>query len=98
MKQSGVQVFINYSNDVLVERDGEPGGYRTLVEGWSRMPGTPMTLRCLRWMACLTDADHATTYPMDWRGKGSYEPDVTMSNQEVAYRDGDGAAMRLVLR
>ena len=45
VKQSGVQVFINYSDDVLVEQDAQPGGYRILVQGWNKMPGTPGVLK-----------------------------------------------------
>ena len=42
VQQSGVQVFINYSDDVLLEQDAEPGSYRILVQGWNKMPGTPV--------------------------------------------------------
>jgi hypothetical protein len=97
-EQSGVQVFINYSNDVLLERDAEPGSYRILVQGWNRMPGTPIVLRCIRWMACMADADHADTFPVEWSGKGSYDPRVTMSSREVSFVDGSGAAIRVTLR
>jgi hypothetical protein len=98
VKQGGVQVFINYSNDVLVEQDAEPGSYRTLVQGWNKMPGTPVVLKCLRWMACMTDADLAVTFPGVWNGKGKYDPRVAMNGREVSYVDGDGATMRVVLR
>src|SRR5664280_1399367 len=53
-KQSGVQVFVNVSGDVLLWRDAEPGAYRILVQGWNKVPGTPVRLTCLRWMVCLT--------------------------------------------
>ena len=98
VKQSGVQVFINYTNDVLVEQDEEPGSYRILVQGWNKMPGTPAVLKCLRWMACLTDADQATTLPIDWSGKGKYDPRVSMTSREVSFIGGDGAVMRVALR
>jgi len=95
--QSGVQVFLNYSNDVLLERDQEPGAYRTLVQGWNKMPGTPVVLRCLRWMICLADADQAATFPIEWSGKGKYEPGVAMTSREVSFVDGDGASVRVTL-
>src|SRR5579871_6049354 len=60
VKQSDVQVYINYSNDVLLIREAEPGRYNLLVQHWNRSPGTPAKLNCVHWMACLTDADHAT--------------------------------------
>jgi hypothetical protein len=98
VKQNGVEVFINFSSDVLMERDSDSGGYWTLLQGWNRMPGTPKVLRCLRWMVCLTDADHATAVPTEWIGKGKYNPRVAMTNVEVSFADGDGATMQVELR
>jgi hypothetical protein len=98
VKQSGVQVYINYSNDVLLEQDDEPGAYRTIVQGWNKMPGSPIVLKCIRWMACLADADHVTTLPMNWNGRGTYDPRVAMTGREVSFLGGDGAVMRIDLR
>jgi hypothetical protein len=99
VKQSGVQVFMNYSNDVLVEQNfGDRATGRTLVQGWNKMPGTPAELTCVRWTACMTDAVHAGTLPVEWSGKGKYDPQVAMTNREVTYVDGDGATVRVVLR
>jgi hypothetical protein len=98
VKQSGVQVFINYANDVLLAQDAKPGAYQVLVQGWNQMPGMPGILKCIRWMACLADADHATTFPIEWNGKGKYDPRVAMTSREVSFVDGAGAAMRIALR
>jgi hypothetical protein len=98
VKQTGVQVFINYSNDVLVEQDAGPVAFRTLVQGWNKMPGTPKVLTCVRWMACMADADHAGIFPVGGTGRGAYDPRVAMTGREVSYVDGDGTAMRVVLR
>jgi hypothetical protein len=98
VKKGGVEVFINYSNDVLMERDSDSGSYWTLIQGWNKVPGTPVVLRCLRWMACLTDADHATTLSIEWSGKGRYDPRVSMTHREVSFVDGDGATVRVELR
>jgi hypothetical protein len=98
VKQSGVEVFINYSNDVLMQREGDSGSYWTLVQGWNKVPGTPALLRCLRWMACLTDADHATTLPVAGNGKGKYDARVSMTSRELSFVEGDGAALRVDLR
>ncbi len=98
VKQSGVQVYINYSNDVLLERDTDAGSYGTLVQGWNKMPGTPKVLTCLRWTACMTDAEHTETLPLAWSGKGKYDPRVAMTNREVSFVDGDGATVRVALR
>jgi hypothetical protein len=98
VKQSGAQVFINYSNDVLLEQDAEPGSYRILVQGWNKMPGTPGVLKCIRWMVCLADADHATTFPIEWNGKGRYDPKVAMTSRELSFVAGDGATIKVQLR
>jgi hypothetical protein len=98
VKQSGVQVFINYPNDVLLQQDADSGSYRTLVQGWNKMPGTPIRLICLHWMACLTDADQATLLGPEWSGKGKYDPQVNMSIREVSFVNPDGTRFRIVLR
>jgi len=98
VKQSGVQVFINYSNDVLLEQDADPGGYRILVQSWNKMPGTPAVLKCLRWMVCLADADHATAFPIESSRRGRYDPEVTMTSRELSFIDADGATIRVELR
>ena len=98
VKQSGVQVFINYANDVLVEQDAGPGAYRVLVQGWNKMPATPDRLICVRWMACVADAEHAATLPVEWSGRGKYDPKVSMSSREVSFVDGVGETLRVELR
>jgi hypothetical protein len=102
-RQSGVQVFVSVSGDVLLWRDAEPGGYRILVQAWNKAPGTPMRLTCLRWMVCLAEADHPATIAMDWTGnsgrhKGKYDPHVSMTGREVSFVNGDGATVRVELR
>jgi len=96
VRQTDVQVFINYSFDVLLEKDDQPGAYRTLVQGWSSMPGTPTELQCLRWVVCLTDASHASIIPMFVSGNEVYDPQVTMTKHEVSFVDGTGATIRVV--
>ena len=66
--QAGVEVFINYSNDVLLWQEAEPNPYRILLQDWNRMPGTPMTLTCIHWVACLTDSDRTSTIPLTSAG------------------------------
>ena len=102
-RQSGVQVFVSAAGDVLLWQDAQPGGYRILVQSWNKLPGTPMRLTCIRWIVCLADADHASTIPLDWtgnsgRGRGKYDPQVTMSGRRVNFVDGAGATMRVELR
>ncbi len=96
---SGYQVYINYSNDVLLERDDKIiPVFGILVQNWNRIPGTPATLRCVHWMACMTDADHATTVPLDLTGGGTYEPHTAMTNREVSFTDGHNEAIQITLR
>jgi hypothetical protein len=91
------QVYINYSNDVLLERDDQTTGYGILVQNWNRIPETPATLKCIHWMACMTDADHATALPLDHTGPGSYDPRTTMSATEVQFVDGEGRRVHVAL-
>ncbi len=95
-KQSGVEVYINYSNDVLLESSEQPGAYTLLVQHWNQTPGSPAELKCMRWMACLADADHATMLPV--KANGKYDPQVAMTNREVSFVARDGAKMRIELR
>jgi hypothetical protein len=96
VKQSGVQVYINYSNDILLLRETQPGAYSLLVQHWSKIPGTPARLKCIHWMACMTDADHAAILPVQAEGK--YDPKVQMTNREVSFLNRDGALVRVQLR
>jgi hypothetical protein len=97
-KQNGVQVYINYSNDVLLIKEGDPGAYRILLQNWNKSPGTPTVLKCIHWMACLADADHATVTPIVPIGKGSYDPRAAMNNREISFVNADGTTTRIELR
>jgi hypothetical protein len=102
VQQNGAQVFVSFLGDVLLWREVEPRESRILVQSWNKMPGTPERLTCLHWIACLTDADHASIIPLDRNSygtkNGTYDPRVSMSSREVTYLDADGATMRAELR
>ena len=98
VKQAGAEVYINFLNDVLVIEQDPAGPSSTLIQNWSRMPGTPTELRCLRWTACLATEDRVPTFPVAWTGKGTYDPQVTMTSEEVSYVDGSGVTQRIELR
>jgi hypothetical protein len=98
VQQTGVQVFINYSSDVLLQQDAEPVPLSILVQAWNRKPGTPTTLTCLRWIACMTDSDQASAIPIVWTGKGKYDPKVFMTTREVSFVDGNASTVRIALR
>lgn len=89
----GARLFINFSNDVLVEEPGTERRY--LVQGWSGLPGVPQILGCVQGLVCWTDADHAAVFPLDGRGAGAR---AVMSAKEVAFADETGARVRVQLR
>ena len=74
----------------------EPGTERRyLVQAWSGVPGVPQILGCVQGLACWTDADHASVYPLDGRGAGAK---AAMSAKEVTFADETGARVRVQLR
>jgi hypothetical protein len=91
--QDGTRVYINYSNDVLVE--DAAAGRRYLVEGWNGVPGVPKHLACLTALACLTDADEATVFPLR---RTPNQVRAAMSAKEVTFADETGAVMKVELR
>jgi hypothetical protein len=93
VKQEGIAVYINYANDVLVE----DGANRIVLQRWDKMPGTPVSLSCLDRVACLTGADHAPTLPLEWKGKGAYDPKVTMGDRTITFVDVNGATVQVEL-
>jgi hypothetical protein len=91
VQEKGAQVFINYSNDVLLENYNAPM-YVLLVQHGQRV-GTPATLHCVAYVACLLDADVATLFAVDEGSKiGS------MSGKVVEYRDANGRDTVVTLR
>ncbi len=97
---SGARVMINYPNDVLLQ-DGSAGRQRIyLVQHWNKVAETPTApVRCLRWLACLTDADQATAeaIPVGARGRRSSFEGVTMTDRMVEFVDEDGALVTVTL-
>jgi hypothetical protein len=91
--QVGRRVYINYSNDVLVEDSARH--LFILVQGWNTLPGVPQHLFCLSGMVCWTDADKAAVFPAE--GVGGRTPAV-MSAKEVTFVDESGARVRVALR
>jgi hypothetical protein len=91
--QDGMRLYINYSNDVLVEGVAEQKF--VLVQGWSTLPGVPQHLFCLTGLVCWTDADRATVFPLEG-GRGKTR--AVMNAKEVTFADESGAAVRVTLR
>jgi hypothetical protein len=82
VREAGVQVYINYSNDVLLEKDDVPMSL-TLVQHGQRV-GVPIGLKCLHYLVCRTDAAVST---MILERKFTVE---FMSAKFVRYLGGDG--------
>jgi hypothetical protein len=91
--QDGSRLYINYSNDVLVE-DAAQHQF-VLVQGWSGLPGVPQHLFCLTGLMCWTDADKAAVFPV--QGVGG-KTSAVMSAKEVTFVDESGAKLRVGLR
>jgi hypothetical protein len=91
--QDGARLYINYTNDVLVEDSAQH--QFVLVQGWSTLPGVPQRLACLIGLVCWTDADKAAVFPVE--GVGGRTPAV-MSPKEVTFVDKSGAKVRVELR
>jgi hypothetical protein len=92
VKQDRAEVYINYSNDVLVQEDESR---RWLVQAATKMPGVPLHLSCLRWTACLTETNPA---PVIKLGGADYTPQVVFSGTQVEFEDGNGAMVRVAIR
>jgi hypothetical protein len=88
-KVDGEQVYINYYNDVLLENDNPPMLVMVVQKG--QPVGIPTKLRCIHWLACLTDADAASALPLN----ASVQ---SMSNKTVQFRDDSGQPWVVTLR
>ena len=93
VKVEGAEVYINFSNDVVVQEPRPPNRY--IVQHWNLRPGVPQRLSCVRWMFCWTEADRAESVPL---GGDGYQGMVQMSSHEVSFVDGSGAPVRVTLR
>ena len=91
VKESGAQVYINASNDVLLTNYNPPM-YVSLVQHGERV-GAPAQIHCVAYVACLLDADVATLLP----GSEGAKP-TSMTSKSVAFRDGDGREVVVGLR
>ena len=89
VRVEGARVFIDFSNDVLVQEDG--GRRMFLVRHVDRREAVPAGLNCVQAMACLTPADGATEVIS---GAGTAE----MSDREVVFTEGSGGRVRVVIR
>ena len=81
VKEDGAQVFINFSNDVLLENDHSPS-YVFVVQHDNHI-GTPQRLACLHFVICLADAD-----PVPLLAPDSAAVVDSMTGKAVQYHEG----------
>jgi hypothetical protein len=86
VKEAGVEVYINFSNEVLLKHDAVPV-YATLINH-DQPVGTPKKLTCLMWLACMTDQYPAMLVALD--GDAEIE---AMSGKAVAFKDHGNATV-----
>ncbi len=95
-KQSNVRVMINYSNDILVDDRSTPTRRIFLVQNYNDLAATPTApLKCIQYLACLTDADHASAQPLP---NATRTPRATMTNKQIQFTDDTGSAVTVTLR
>jgi len=91
--QDRARLYINYSNDVLVEDSARH--QFVLVQEWNALPGVPQHLFCLTGLMCWTDADRAAVFPVDGVGGRTR---AVMSAKAVTFVDESGADVSVTLR
>ena len=82
-RDSGTQVYINFSSDVLLEDDSPM--YVLLLQHDDHV-GLPASLHCIHYVLCLTDQDKATL-----TGGGFNITVDNMTAREVRYHGRDSA-------
>jgi len=96
-KQEGIEVYLNFSNDIVVQKRSDPPSSPTIVQHWDKVPAIPVGLACLHWLACLTQADHSPVLPSSPDGKHSETPLAQMNGRHIQYVDDTGAHIRVEL-
>ena len=88
--EDNTRVYINYSDDVLLEHTEAPVTL-TIVQHGQHL-GTPRMLRCIHWLACMTDGDPAGLVETMQGTVGE------MSGKMVEFNDDKGRDVRVTLR
>ncbi|MEO7028692.1 MAG: hypothetical protein ABI147_04750 [Acidobacteriaceae bacterium] len=90
VKKDGAQVYINYSNDVVLDHP-DIASYRLLVQHGEHA-GRPDFLGCFHHFACMTDDEAAVlSVPMQVHVS-------KMTGKAVEFRDGSGRQVAVALR
>ena len=88
--EDNMRVYINYSNDVLLEHTEAP--VTTTIVQHGQHIGTPRMQRCIHWVACLMDGDQAGLV------ETMAGPVVEMSGKMVEFKDDKGRDVKVKLR
>lgn len=91
VKEAGAQVFINYSNDVLIENDNTPM-YFNIVQH-DQPVGAPDGLKCIHYLLCL-----ANGYPAPQTMSLPNARLESMTPQLVRFKDSEGREVQVHLR
>ena len=91
VKERGAQVFVNYTNDVLLENDNTPM-YVNIIERGQPV-GAPDALKCIHYLVCL-----ANGYPTPQTFALPGAQLESMSSREVRFRDSQGHEAVVTLR
>ncbi len=101
VKQGGIRVMINFTNDTLIDDKSTDKRRIYLVQNWNKQPIYPLgELRCIQFMACMTAADQVAgdkVIPGAHGGRAPLEG-VTMTNKRVRFVDERGALVDVELR
>ena len=88
--QENMRVYINYSNDVLLEHTEAPVTSTIVQQG--QHIGTPRMQRCIQWVACMMDGDQAGLV------ETMAGPVGEMSGKLVEFKDDKGRDVKVKLR
>ena len=88
----GARVFINYSNDILVQTGSWTRMEQFVVQGWNREAGVPAVMRCVQGMACLAETDRVPIVETLSVGEAA------MSSREVSFNEQDRTTISVRLR
>ena len=100
VKQGSVRVMINYSNDILADDNSTTTRRIYLVQHWD-MAAKFATgqLRCIQYLACMTNAEQATGEKLVPGSRGKRDPyeGVTMTTRRIKFVDEHGALVEVAL-
>ena len=101
VKQGSVRVMINFSNDILMDDSSTSTRRIYLVQHWNKTAQFATSrLRCIEYLACMTDAEQATGEKLipGSRGRRDAYEGVTMTDRRIKFVDEHGALVEVVLR